>query len=402
MAVSVLAGYKVRQFKDVRPSSASSESGSLLASLDKQYEIAESDYYRGISKLLKDNYVEDVNDESKLLDGAIRGMIAGLRDIDSQFYEPKQFESFKGIRNGIYQGVGVWLEYKPVKSNVKLDGADGELLLPRLSVVAVGPGTAAEKAGVKVGDMVESIDDHWVVNSEAILTFRKLQSDFLAKKVDFKTYNEQRKVIRDKAEKSMTPGRAKERLTIGTEGTINVEWLRNGKVIPTKLALQKIEAPTLIEKEGAFVLNFVSGAPAALGTYIKGKSEVTLDLRNNVFGDQETMRKCLAVVAPSGNYGHFENDRKTTPTQLSIQTGNATPPKMKLLVDESTRDAAEMFALALSSKGLAKLSGTEMGNSRKLREISQLPDGSGYTIVVGTYKAGETAAKAAAPKGGSK
>lgn len=389
LGLSVLAGYRVRTLKDARGHTSTAEAGSLLASLDKQYSIAESDYYRGISKLLKDNFVEEVGDENKLLDGAVRGMITGLRDIDSQFYEKDQFESFKAVRNNIYHGVGVWLEFKAVKSAVKLDGEDGELLLPRLSVVSVGAGTSADKAGVKVGDMVDSIDGHWVVNSDAVLAFRKLQSDFLAKKVDFKTYNDARKIIRDKAEKSITPMRAKERLTVGTQGSLQVEWLRDGKVIPTTLVAAKVETPTLVERNGAFLLNFVAGAPAALSSYIQGKSEVTLDLRNNIFGDQETMRKCLAVIGPAGTYGMFENQRKSTPTLLTIQTGNPKPPKVKLLVDVSTRDAAEMFALALTSKGIATLSGTEMGNSRKLREITQLPDGSGYTMVIGTFKAGE-------------
>jgi carboxyl-terminal processing protease len=123
---------------------------------------------------------------------------------------------------------------------------------------------------------------------------------------------------------------------------------------------------------------------------MKGKSSVTLDLRNNVLGDMETMHQCLGILAPSGTYGYFKNERKAAaPVQLTLSKGNQTPPKIKLIVDQSTRDAAEIFALALQSKGIATLSGAGMGNSRKLKEVVQLPDGSGYTLNLGTFTPGK-------------
>jgi C-terminal processing protease CtpA/Prc len=122
---------------------------------------------------------------------------------------------------------------------------------------------------------------------------------------------------------------------------------------------------------------------------LKGKTSISIDLRNNVLGDMETMRRCLALVAPAGRFGYFKNERKaSTPVELTISKGNPTPPKIKLIVDQSTRDAAEIFALALQSKGIATLSGTDMGNSRKLKDVVQLPDGSGYTLNIGTFTPG--------------
>ena len=115
---------------------------------------------------------------------------------------------------------------------------------------------------------------------------------------------------------------------------------------------------------------------------------MTLDLRNNVLGDFETMRKCLSIIAPASTFGYFANQSGTTPMMLKTDSGSAKKFKIKLLVDQSTRDAAEVFAMSLSSKGYASLIGTEMGNSRKHREICQLPDGSGYTLVTGVFQTG--------------
>ncbi|MEI7985743.1 MAG: S41 family peptidase [Armatimonadota bacterium] len=384
LLVSTIAGLNVREKRDM-PETASS---GLMASKDEQFDIAEADYYVGISGLLKDKYVDPITDDKKLLSGAVRGMIVGLADINSQFFNPNEFTAYKNARAGQYHGVGVWLDFKSIKTDIKPTPGEADLSLPRLAVVSVALGSAADKAGVKVGDLVTEVDDHWVLNSEEILRFRKAQQDFFAKKIDFKTINDMRKDIKAKLEKSVTPVRAKERLISGEKGTMHVKFDRNGTVVDTRLAKGVYDVPGLKEVNGAFVLTFTSGEVDALKSYVSGKTQITIDLRNNVLGDYETMRKCLSVVAPASTYGYFSNEKKATPVIFKTDTGNSKPPKIKLIVDPSTRDAAEIFALSLSSKGFATLSGSEMGNSRRHHDICQLPDGSGYTLTTGLFRTG--------------
>jgi C-terminal processing protease CtpA/Prc len=69
-----------------------------------------------------------------------------------------------------------------------------------------------------------------------------------------------------------------------------------------------------------------------------------------------------------------------------------------LLTDRTTCGAAEIFALALSSKGLAKLSGGEMGGDRDIYDIVELPDGTGYTLVTSRFKPGLPVKSAQAAK----
>ena len=135
------------------------------------------------------------------------------------------------------------------------------------------------------------------------------------------------------------------------------------------------------------VLPFVSGSASSLRAAIAGKSSVTIDLRNNVLGDQGEMRKCLAVVAPSGEYGNFISVHNPRGVPLSVSSGNAAPPHLTLLVDSTTSGAAEIFALALNSHHLAELSGTQMGGDTSSQQIVELPDGGGYTLQTGDYHA---------------
>ena len=384
LLVSTIIGVNARDKRDMPESNSSG----LLASKIDQFDIAESDYYAGISNLIKEKYVDPVTDDKKLLSGAVRGMITGLGDINSQFYNVNEFTAFKNVRAGQYHGIGVWLDYKSIKSDIKAPGSDIGIALPRLAVVSVAPGSSADKAGVKVGDLVTDVDDHWVLNSEDIFKFRKAQQDFFDKKIDFKTINNMRKDIKAKLDKSVTPTHAKERLITGETGTMHVKFDRAGTVIDTQLAKGVTDIPALKEVNGAFVLTFTTGSVEALKSYATGKPALTIDLRNNVLGDFETMRKCLAVVAPATNYGYFSTEKKSTPETFKTDSGIAKPLKLKLLVDPSTRDAAEVFALSLAAKNYATLSGMEMGNSRRHHEICQLPDGSGYTLATGTFKTG--------------
>jgi carboxyl-terminal processing protease len=389
LLIAGIAGMKFRSLRDL-PNSQETNLSSMFASSGKELEIAETDYFTGIIELLKGRFVDQVPTDDKLLSGAVRGMIVGLRDIDSQFYKPEEFTAFKSIRAGRYPGIGVWMDYKPQKVSLKLGGVDQEQDMPRLTVVSVAPGSPAAKAGVQAGDLLDSVDGHWVMNTEAIIKYQAAQADFLAKKIDFKTINDMRKSLKARMDKSIMPARAREKLITGNSGEFAIVWERAGKQIQTKITKAETDVARKVGADGSMALTFTSGAASDLANLVKGKSLITLDLRNNVLGDMETMRQCLGILAPSGTYGYFKNERKAAaPVQLTLSKGNQTPPKIKLIVDQSTRDAAEIFALALQSKGIATLSGAGMGNSRKLKEVVQLPDGSGYTLNLGTFTPGK-------------
>jgi C-terminal processing protease CtpA/Prc len=144
--------------------------------------------------------------------------------------------------------------------------------------------------------------------------------------------------------------------------------------------------PAFREKDGVWSVPFVDGTAAKLRDVAQRSASLTLDLRNNPLGSYDAMRACLQAVAPDGDYGTFVHPRgKGQP--LTVKGGNPKPPKIKLLVDGSTRGPAEIFATALAAKGLATLSGAKMGGDLSLLRTTELQDGSGYTLAVGDYRA---------------
>jgi carboxyl-terminal processing protease len=375
----------------------------LVASRDNQ-SVPEGDYFHEISRLLQDEYVEPIKDENKLAIGAVRGMVGSLGDPKSMFMDKDEFAAFLHRREGIYEGIGVDLELvmpaaagapKQTSTFVGEDGepvtpsedlANGVPRIPRVTVVAVVPGGPADRAGVKPGDVVYTVDDRWVWNGDLIVRFRKAQKDWMAKKIDLATLNKMRSEVREKTERDLLPHKARQRLMVGKSGNVKVVWTRAGAHRTTNLTRAESRMPGLSTDNGKLRLNFVAGASDWLKENVEGKPAVTIDLTNNPLGDFGEMNKCLAAIAPTGQYGALVSKRSEKPIPFQVTNGNKKPPKVTLLVDGTTRGAAAIFASALKSKGAAQVQGQLSQTEKAVYDIVQLPDGSGYTLVTREYK----------------
>ena len=94
---------------------------------------------------LKNNYYDDVDDVS-LADNAIKGMVNSLNDSYSSFMDNKTTESFNESIDGYFVGIGVTIMYSDGYNQIiKVDDS--------------GPG---DKAGLKVNDIILSIDGNSV------------------------------------------------------------------------------------------------------------------------------------------------------------------------------------------------------------------------------------------------
>lgn len=374
----------------------------LLASKLKDSDVGEVVFFDDMAKLLKREYVDPITDDNKLAAGAVRGMIGSLGDPKSLYYNKDQFNVFKDSREGKFAGVGAEFTLRIGSPSGPANRAgilpspdeadsgnspDRPIRVPRLVVTAVVPGGPAEKAGVKPGDVVSEVDGHWIVDGDDLERYRQAQVKVAKKEMSVKDFAAIHKELRLKYEHSILPLRAQDSLTSGTSGETDVVWKRGDKTFETKLTKRPIELPTFVQEGDTIKRLFFTGDAADnLKKALHGQRMIKIDLRNNVSGDYQVMRKCLAAVAPKGEYGFIATDRSRKPTPLSVSEGNAHPPKIELLVDSSTGGAAEIFAQALKFKGLATLSGGPMSPDNSVFEVYTLPEGSGYTLVTGHYE----------------
>lgn len=86
--------------------------------------------------------------EQKLEYGAIQGMMSQLDDY-STFLVPAEQSVVRDQLSGEYQGIGVWVDFP-----------DG-----RLTIISPMPGSPAEEAGLKAGDIIEAADGQSLLNT---------------------------------------------------------------------------------------------------------------------------------------------------------------------------------------------------------------------------------------------
>jgi len=97
---------------------------------------------------VEQNYAEKMDDEraqKAIYDGAIPGMLHVL-DPHSNFYDPKAYAQMREDQHGRYYGVGMTIQPQLV------DGT------PKIFVLFANPGTPANRAGIRPGDMIVSVD----------------------------------------------------------------------------------------------------------------------------------------------------------------------------------------------------------------------------------------------------
>lgn len=376
-SLSLIAGHTLRIERDFRHRADKPISLNLLASKGDQV-IPETDYFNQLVAILKEEYVEDVNDELKLATGGVRGMIASLADIHSLYYDKEDMKIFLDTMRGNYHGIGVDLAFQyPPKSGNSADEEGDMTQIPRVVVTRIVPGGPADQAGIKQGDWVETIDGAWVMNSQLIEKVRMTQQKVEKKEWPSTKLDELRKEIREKTAKSIPPMRAWKKLQTGDSGTTEIVVMRGPnafkKSMERRVMTQQIAAGTV---RPTFIPQSEKDFTKAIGA-----GPVTLDLRGLSHGDFATMQRYLASLAKPGKYGSLLRSKKAA-LPVSVQ-GSGNFSKLKVLVDGQTRGVPAIFAIILKKAGHA-VEGS-LPKSPVATELKFMPDSSGYTLNIGTY-----------------
>ena len=79
-----------------------SNNGYIQTSSSKSDTLEE---FEEVYALIKDSYYKKV-DDSKLIDGAIDGMLSSLDDPHTSYFNESETENFNEVMNGSYKGIG--------------------------------------------------------------------------------------------------------------------------------------------------------------------------------------------------------------------------------------------------------------------------------------------------------
>ncbi len=278
--------------------------------------------------------------------GAIEGLASSYKDPYTVFMPPEDAKMFKDDIAGNFEGVGMEIG---IKDN-------------QLTVLAPIKGSPADRAGVRAGDKIISIDGQSAVDMS------------VEKAV---------KIIR------------------GEKGTtVKLTFLSSDSAKPVEKSIVRdvINIPTLDTsiKGDVFVIrlnSFTAQSPElfrqALREFVLAKKhKLVLDLRSNPGGYLEAAVDMASWFLPAGtvivteDFGKNRDPLHYRSKGYDVFNENL---RMIILVDAGSASASEILAGALKERGIAKLVGTKTFGKGSVQELVSLTPDTSLKITIARW-----------------
>lgn len=290
---------------------------------------------------------------SKMVYGAISGMVASIGDPYTVFLPPEQNKVVEEDLQGSFSGVGIQIGYRGTQ----------------LAVIVPLPGSPAEKAGIKAGDFIIGLKDEQK-NIDTTTTGMTLPDAVEA--------------IRGKAGSEITLMLLREGTDNPFEKTVKREEINVPSVVLTFEGENKNIAYIKLLK---FAAETESQWDKAVVEIVKSKADsIVLDLRNNPGGYLQAavdlagdFLKPQSLVVYEENASSQRNEYKTN------RTPRLANYKMVILVNKGSASASEILAGALSEQNGTKIIGDVTFGKGTIQEPRKINGGAGLHITIAKW-----------------
>ena len=317
------------------------QSGSAITSM---YSDATNSKLKVIKDKINSEYVGNV-DENTLQEYAIKGYVAGLNDIYSEYFTKDEMTDFSNETIGTYVGIGVTMTKDSEKNQIVVYG--------------VTPNSPAEEAGIKVNDIIIKVDGNDCTGD------------------DFETI----------------PNKI-----LGQEGTkVSVTVLRDGKELTFDMKRRKIVNQTITSELlddnigyiylSSFEDNTYEQFKSAYDDLIsKGAKSLILDLRNNGGGIVKEATDIGDLFTDKGKVLLIESDKEKKEIKTYSKQDKTINMNVVLLVNEYSASASEILAGILKDDvENATIVGTKTYGKGVIQSLYTLSDGSGLKLTTDEY-----------------
>ena len=296
---------------------------------------------------VREHFYNKELDEDALMNGILKGYVAGLDDPYSYYLTEEEYSAMKVKESGKQVGIGITVR--------QMEDGYAE-------VIEVQEGSPAEGGGLQIGDILIAVEGNDLVEfgySEAIDLVRGEQDTKVrvtirrnGKDMDFTITRKEFELQTIKSE-----------LLDGHIGYIRISAFRENTDEQFQTAMEDLLA---------------NGADAWL-----------FDVRNNGGGLLTSLQNMLDPLLPEGviataTYQNGESETVVT----SDATETALP--VVILVHGKSASAAELFAASLRDFKNAKLIGTQTYGKGVMQNMVPMPDGGGLNLTVATYQTTKT------------
>lgn len=329
LIVTFVAGIYVDQaFPDYVPYFGHRSVGNVdLSELQQAIRLVQADYVDG-NKL----------DTTKLSNSTVQGLITGLGDPFSAYFDPAAYKRLQQSYQGLYSGIGIYLSFTtgyPI-------------------ITGTVPGSPAAAGGLQAGDQIVKVGD--------------------------------------KDLKGVTSDQATT-LIQGADGTkVTLEISRAGQTFSVTITRAEIHVPTVRSAEiGNHVLyvriyqfgtDTSTEFASALSSGLPGKTGIVLDLRGDPGGFISAADAVISQFVASGET--FElRDRNGNVDRHTVSGQHAAPTiPLVVLVDANSASASEIVAGSLQVHLRAKLVGTVTFGKGSVQQDFELADGADIHLTI--------------------
>lgn len=388
MTTSFLAG---RQFQSVSAAlrgerGASGLIGAVLAASEEADRTAAKgkvslrplETFQEVLSHLRSDYVSALKDEGQITYGAVRGMLAMLRDEPyhdrySRFLDPQEYRSFLEENEGHFGGIGAEIGVREVKAEpvqglrgdaaVQCPVCGTDLTNPRgyqIVVIAPLPESPAQRAGIQAGDAILRVDDAPTAGMGLSEAVRRIKG----------------------------PPGTSVNLTLGREGLpqpLQVKVTRavidvrsvDHQVLPGEIGYLRITTfnDTTVELVGKALDEFRRAR-------VRG---VLLDLRNDPGGGLEACIEVAGLFVGPGPIVHIEERAGSRQPRTASKAPKRLDLPLVVLINNGTASAAEILAGAIQDYGVGKLVGVATFGKGLVQTVFPLRDGSALALTTARY-----------------
>ncbi len=267
-------------------------------------------------QIVHTDYVDQPVDNTKLLEGAITGMVQSLGDPHSEYMDPQVYKDATNELSGSFEGIGAYVD------------TSGTVL----TITKPIPGSPAEKAGLKAGDQIIAVDgvDMTGVNPEQV------RSKVIGPAGTTVHLTVQR------------PGQSAPLQFDIVRAKINVPSV-SGKMLDNGIAYIQITdfGETTTDELKTTLTTLLSQNPKGL----------ILDLRDNPGGYLNTAVEVVSQFVDHGPVVYEQSSDGSKKEYDAMSGGLATKIPMVVLINSNSASASEITAGALQDDGRAKLVG---------------------------------------------
>lgn len=290
-----------------------------------------------------DKYYDGTMDINAMVEGAVKGMTAALKDPYTTFMNKDEYSEFNSQTEGKYSGVGLQVQAKDDK----------------IVVVDIFEDSPSKKAGILPKDIIEKVDDKDVSGKELEAAVAMMKGE------------EGTKV----------------KLTLNRQGkgVFDVELVR-AKINIVTVKSEMIDSQVGYIQVMMFDENTASNFTTKLSELqAKGAKALILDLRSNPGG---LLNECVDMVS-----NFVEKDKVIVSTidkydyskKYYSKGGNAIGMPLVVLTNEGTASASEIFSGAIRDYQLGTLIGKKTYGKGVVQTLLDTGDGTALKVTISKY-----------------